>query len=134
MTLFLQQSQLKIGIVQNDRAGHAYLGELGFGGDEALTPAIVQAMQKESQLSVSAISCFEVALLSKRGRLELTLPVEEWLSEALGNSGVEQLPSAEEWGELRCTRNEFTHEYPKTTRDRFERLQFALAAAKKQIG
>lgn len=62
------------------------------GGDAALTPAIVQAMQKESHFAVSAISCFEVAPLDRRGKLELTLPVEEWLSEALGNSGVESLP------------------------------------------
>ena len=41
------------------------------------------------------------------------------------------LPSAEEWGELRRTRNEFTHDYPETTKERFERLQLALAAAEK---
>ena len=28
----------------------------------------------------------------KRGKLELPLPVEEWLTEALANSGVESLP------------------------------------------
>jgi hypothetical protein len=41
------------------------------------------------------------------------------------------LPSAEEWVELRRTRNEFTHDYPETTKERFERLQLALAAAEK---
>jgi len=62
------------------------------GGDAALTPAIVNAMQKERQLAVSAISCFEVSLLASRGKLELPLSVDEWLSEALSNSGVESLP------------------------------------------
>jgi PIN domain nuclease of toxin-antitoxin system len=62
------------------------------GGDAALTPAVVDAMQKESRLGVSAISCFEVSLLANRGKLELTLPVNEWLTEALANSGVESLP------------------------------------------
>ncbi len=61
-------------------------------GNTALTPAVVDAMQKESRLAVSAISCFEVSLLANRGKLELTLPVNEWLAEALANSGVESLP------------------------------------------
>ena len=33
--------------------------------------------------------------------------------------------------ELRRTRNEFTHDYPETTKERFERLQLALTAAEK---
>lgn len=62
------------------------------GGDAALSPAVVVAMQSENRLAVSGISCFEVSLLVKRGKLELSLPVEEWLIEALANSGVESLP------------------------------------------
>jgi PIN domain nuclease of toxin-antitoxin system len=62
------------------------------GGDTAITPTIVYAMQKERRLAVSAISCFEVSLLASRGKLELPLSVDEWLSEALSNSGVESLP------------------------------------------
>jgi len=62
------------------------------GGETALTPAIADAMQKEMRLAVSAISCLEVSLLASRGRLELLLPVDEWLTEALGKSGVESLP------------------------------------------
>ena len=49
-------------------------------------------MQSENRLAVFGISCFEVSLLVKRGKLELPLPVEEWLTEALANSGVESLP------------------------------------------
>ena len=62
------------------------------GGDAALSPAVVAAMQRESRLVVSGISCFEVSLLVRRGKLELPLPIDEWLTEALGNSGVESLP------------------------------------------
>jgi PIN domain nuclease of toxin-antitoxin system len=47
------------------------------GGDTALTPTIVYAMQKEKRLAVSAISCFEVSLLASRGKLELPLSVDE---------------------------------------------------------
>ncbi len=61
-------------------------------GEVALTPVIVDAMQQEDHLAVSAISCFEVSLLVCRGKLVLPLPVDEWLKEALGKSGVESLP------------------------------------------
>ncbi|MDO8412201.1 MAG: hypothetical protein Q7S51_00270 [Gallionellaceae bacterium] len=39
------------------------------------------------------------------------------------------LPDAEEWADLRRIRNEFTHDYPETTEERFERLQLAIASA-----
>ena len=46
----------------------------------------MQAAFAEDRLWVSAISAWEVALLVQRGRLELRLPVREWIarSEALG--------------------------------------------------
>lgn len=42
------------------------------------------AMERE-ELCISSISCWEVALLVRKGRLELTMPVEDWIarSEAL---------------------------------------------------
>lgn len=43
-------------------------------------------------MAVSAISCFEVSLLVKQRKLELPLPVDEWLAEALAGSGVDCLP------------------------------------------
>ncbi len=61
-------------------------------GDAGLPTAVVDAMQQEDFLSVSAISCFEVSLLVKRGKLDLPLPVEEWLIEAQAKSGVISLP------------------------------------------
>lgn len=61
-------------------------------GEVALSPAIVRAMQAETRLAVSAISCFEVTMLASRGKLELPLTVSEWLEEALEKSGVESLP------------------------------------------
>ena len=39
------------------------------------------------------------------------------------------LPSADEWTTLRRIRNEFTHDYPETTAERFDRLQLVLASA-----
>ena len=43
-------------------------------------------------LAVSAISCWEVAKLTAKGRLPLPLPVCEWLTQALAPSGVVVLP------------------------------------------
>jgi len=64
------------------------------GGDAVLTPAVVDAMQTESHLAVSAISCFAVSLWVTRGKLELPFPVNEWLTEALASSRVESLCEA----------------------------------------
>ena len=60
-------------------------------GNLDLSETIVNAMSLDSHLAVSAISCFEVSLLVKRGKLKLLLSVEDWLKEALDNSGVESL-------------------------------------------
>ena len=62
------------------------------GGATALPKAIFHAMQSESHLAVSAISCFEVSLLVKRGKPELPLPIAEWLVEATVKSNIESLP------------------------------------------
>jgi PIN domain nuclease of toxin-antitoxin system len=61
-------------------------------GESGLTRPILAAMDSQSSMAVSAISCFEVSLLVKQGKLELPLPVGEWFPEALSGSGVECLP------------------------------------------
>nr|VFJ74794.1 MAG: hypothetical protein BECKFW1821C_GA0114237_10667 [Candidatus Kentron sp. FW] len=43
------------------------------------------------------------------------------------------LESAEEWGELRHTRNEFTHDYPEDAGERLVRLQLAMAAGERLL-
>ena len=45
---------------------------------------IDRAMERE-EILISSISCWEIALLVRKGRLELTIPVEDWIarSEAL---------------------------------------------------
>jgi PIN domain nuclease of toxin-antitoxin system len=90
------------------------------GGEAALTPAIVDAMRQESSLTVSAISCFEVSLLVRRGKLELSLPVEEWLMEALGKSGVESLP-------VTCEIANRAVALPEIHRDPADRISIATA-------
>jgi PIN domain nuclease of toxin-antitoxin system len=90
------------------------------GGDAALPASIMSAMQAEDRLAVSTISCFEVSLLVKRGRLELPLPVDEWLMEALANSGVESLP-------LTCEIAQRAVELPEIHRDPADRMIIATA-------
>jgi PIN domain nuclease of toxin-antitoxin system len=47
------------------------------------------AAAKAARLGVSAISCWEVAMLVKKGRLELDRDVETWISQALALPRVE---------------------------------------------
>lgn len=60
--------------------------------DEPLPATLVKKIEQAPDLSVSAISCWEVAYLAKRGRVELSLPIKEWLHAALELSGVTMLP------------------------------------------
>jgi len=72
-------------------------------GDSGLTKPILAAMNSQSSMAVSAISCFEVSLLVKQRKLELPLPINEWLKEALTESGVKCLPVTCEISHLSVT-------------------------------
>ncbi|MBF0219307.1 MAG: type II toxin-antitoxin system VapC family toxin [Gammaproteobacteria bacterium] len=89
-------------------------------GEVALSPSVNLAMKSEGILAVSDISCFEVLLLVKRGKLELPLPVDEWLSEALSNSGVESLP-------ITCEISKRAVALPDIHRDPADRIIIATA-------
>lgn len=62
-------------------------------GDENLPPDLAREIQKNETgiIGVSAISCWEVAKLVERGRIELDVSVDEWLQLALGYPGVRLL-------------------------------------------
>lgn len=70
------------------------------------------------------------AVLRALGEEIAALPMIDRLSrlEQLG-----WLPSADEWADLRKIRNEFTHEYPETHEERFERLMLAISSAKRAV-
>ncbi len=59
---------------------------------QGLPQEILAAIQSEDRIAVSAISCFEISYLLKRQRIVLPLPIEDWLSAALGPAGIESLP------------------------------------------
>ncbi len=68
------------------------------------------------------------AILRALGEEIAAIPVMERLNR------MEQLiwlPSADEWSDLRRIRNEFTHDYPESAHERYERLQLAFTSARR---
>ncbi len=61
-------------------------------GTNPLPAAVLAKLDSDEDLAVSAVSCWEVAYLLKRGRLVLPLPLEDWLQAALTESGISCLP------------------------------------------
>jgi len=62
------------------------------GEHSRLSAPMLEAIETDDRVGVSPVSCFELALAHRKGRLELPLPPDEWLSLALQGSGVELLP------------------------------------------
>jgi PIN domain nuclease of toxin-antitoxin system len=60
--------------------------------DEPLSENLIKLIETTEYLAVSSISCWEVVMLEKLHRIELPLPVDEWLKEALIGSAVTALP------------------------------------------
>ncbi len=59
-------------------------------GEERLSPNQLNAIQENESdtIGVSAISCWEVAKLVERGRLELPEPLETWFEQAFSYPGI----------------------------------------------
>ena len=77
-------------------------------------------IEHASQVGVSSVSCFELALAHHRGRLELPLPISEWFSLALTGSDVKLLP-------LTPAIAARAVELPDIHRDPFDRIIIATA-------
>ena len=61
------------------------------GQHERLSANLLEALATSPRIGVPAVSCVEVALAWRKGRLELPLPLRDWFLEALERSGVELL-------------------------------------------
>jgi len=63
-------------------------------GDGSLPSGVLASMELRAKegFAVSAISCWEVAKLVERGRLQLPLNLPEWMNMALDGSGVGLIP------------------------------------------
>ncbi|TVR61728.1 MAG: type II toxin-antitoxin system VapC family toxin [Candidatus Competibacteraceae bacterium] len=59
---------------------------------DRIKPAWTARLDRTEQVGVSAISCFEVAWLTRHGRIELPDPEDEWFDKALEGSGIMLLP------------------------------------------
>jgi PIN domain nuclease of toxin-antitoxin system len=85
-----------------------------------MRPAMLAEIESAPRVGVSPVSCFELALAHRRGRLELPLPVQEWFSLALTGSDVALLP-------LTPTIAARAVELPEMHRDPFDRIIIATA-------
>lgn len=68
---------------------HAWVWWVGETGD--LSSAAAQAISEADRIGVCTISCWEVAMLVERGRLELTTDVRTWVTAALAMARVTEL-------------------------------------------
>ncbi len=59
---------------------------------EPLPIRLVEQIEQAETVTVSAISCWEIVMLVRKQRIELPLPVEQWLKDATTNSKVDVLP------------------------------------------
>lgn len=59
-------------------------------GDSRLAPAAQKAIQEHEDggLGVSVISCWEIANLVERNRIVLSVPLTEWVEQALQYPGI----------------------------------------------
>lgn len=51
-----------------------------------------EQIELANHVGVSPVSCYEIALAQKRGRLELPCTAEEWFQDALTPTGIELFP------------------------------------------
>jgi PIN domain nuclease of toxin-antitoxin system len=66
---------------------------------EALSEPARQAIaENPDNLFVSSITGFELAIKSQRGALQLPLPPDQWIVEALRLHGIEEIPVTAELG------------------------------------
>ncbi|MCU0786060.1 MAG: type II toxin-antitoxin system VapC family toxin [Verrucomicrobia bacterium] len=63
-------------------------------GDKKLSRATLKKINEAPAVYVSAISGFEVAIKSQRGKLKLPLPPAEWFEQVAAHHGLTVLPLA----------------------------------------
>jgi PIN domain nuclease of toxin-antitoxin system len=87
---------------------------------EPLPIRLVEQIEQAETATVSAISCWEVVMLVQKQRIELPLPVEQWLEEATTGSGVDVLP-------ITCDISRLAGTLPKHHKDPADRIIIATA-------
>ena len=92
------------------------------GDHPSFTPRFRDAVAGASDVGVSAVSCFEVAWLVIRQRVQIAHGLDEWFDRALRVSGVRLLPLTPEIARLAA-------ELPAHHGDPFDRIIIATAVA-----
>jgi PIN domain nuclease of toxin-antitoxin system len=87
---------------------------------DPLPDPLVAQIQNEAQVGISSISCWEVTMLVARNRIELSLPIDDWLKEATLKSGVEVIP-------IDCKIAKLAADLPQHHRDPADRIIIATA-------
>lgn len=90
--------------------------------DKSLKRHWKDAIASAEAVGVSAISCFEVAWLVHRGRVEISIALDAWFEAALGGSGIRLLPITPRVAQIAV-------ELPEHHRDPQDRLIIATAIA-----
>jgi PIN domain nuclease of toxin-antitoxin system len=55
---------------------------------DRLSERAVMAIDAADQIGVSAISCWEIAMLAEKKRIEMDRPTRQWLDDALASTGT----------------------------------------------
>lgn len=85
---------------------------------DPLPASLVEQIEQADAVCVSAISCWEVVMLEQKQRIELPVPVKEWLEEASIGSDVEVLP-------ITCEISHLSGELPSHHKDPADRIIIA---------
>jgi len=91
---------------------------------EPLPRRMVEQIEQAETTTISAISCWEVIMLEQKQRIELPLPVEEWLKEATTGSKVNILP-------ITCDISRLAGTLPQHHKDPADRIIIATAICHK---
>ena len=89
-------------------------------GNEGIPAGIVRAIQDAEEVTVSAISCWEVVLLNQRRRIDLPLEPAAWIAKALGPTGIACIP-------ISCEIAHKAAQLPQHHKDPADRLIIATA-------
>ena len=84
-------------------------------GDKNLSPKICKIINKtllEGNVYLSAISCWEIAMLEQRKRIVLATPCLEWINEGLSRSGIQILELTPAISVESCQLPDFLHGDP----------------------
>ena len=87
---------------------------------DPLPTSLVEIIEAEDKVAVSSISCWEVTLLSVKGRIDLGMAHTDRIKEALDNSGVVSLP-------VNCEIAEKSASLPEHHKDPADRMIIATA-------